>query len=362
MRMQPTLSQAEMDALVSGVDFDDAVLVEELGGENAAGNGSRLAPQELDDLVSGIDFSQDLDLSDLDDAPAPASPAPAGPAPSPPRPSPPPHRTPTPSPRLGFRTRAPLSPRSTPPPRPPPQTATDLFSPRSSAVAAGSPLRRATPLAPSPSAGAAPHLRAYGTVRSTPAPAPASVGTPRRTSPPASPTLTRIAPGKSSAGGAKPAPKVVIELSDDSPTSSPELVVVRRSEARPLGAAPTQGAAAKGGWFQRAGQAHTALPTKPTAPAPSASSSSSAFSTYQRAPLPRAVPSKPSTTTSSRPSSARPPSRGSKRFAEAQKQAELRAKWPRVFSYKTWVPGKVPRVVYSRDEREVERVLRTLEG
>ena len=53
---------------------------------------------------------------------------------------------------------------------------------------------------------------------------------------------------------------------------------------------------------------------------------------------------------------------GSKRFAEAQKQAELRAKWPRVFSYKTWVPGKVPRVVYSRDEREVERVLRTLEG
>ena len=425
------LSQAEMDDLVAGVDWEgldlDLELVEpDLEREverspPALAKQPSLAPDELERLVDGIDFSQDGDLllSDVDE-PAPvgasastssASPAETSrtahlPSPSPdcaaPRASP--------SPRLGFRTAtrtraltltpapapasAPTSPSPSPSPRPePPQHARDLFSPRTAggpgpkprAPRASSPFRPAfgAPPVGSPQARS---IRAYSS-------SPGSPGAPR-----AAPTSTSCAGGGASAATPRVNVKVIELLSDDSdaPGSSPDLVVVRnvRSVRRAASAAPTAAAAAaaagphaglnpKGGWFQRPAarpavppaSAYSTSSTASRAPTASTSTSSTSSSSAPARPRPVLAPGVPSRaapplrpTAAARTGALRAPRQGSKRQREADKQDVLRALWDKTFSFKTWPvgagggAGARPRMVYTTDEREVERVLPTLEG
>ncbi|GAA5820700.1 hypothetical protein JCM3770_001458 [Rhodotorula araucariae] len=372
------LSQAEMDDLISGVDFDEALDVELDAEPSSLGvrqPRADLAPDALEELVSGIDFSQAVGLSDSDEPSgegfhsATASPSnsadptcePASPQPT------------VPSPRIGIRTCAPPSPRPSPP-----QQTTDLFSPRSSALSpsrslslSGSPLRQSTPFLPSPApALAAPSPRPY----STSAPSPRREDSDNELLAPD----TRV--GRSESDARDKGKGKVIELSDDSLASSPELVILRKQGA----AFATTADKPKTGWFRRpataAGAARSPLATRvqpdpPTSPGSSATrptgeNSAPAASSFTRS---KTFPTRPvlSMPVSSRPAaslgmggSARKPRYNAKREAEAAKQAALREKWPRVFSYKTWrgVGRAAPRVVYTTDEAEVERMLPMLEG
>ncbi|BGP40197.1 hypothetical protein JCM10449v2_004155 [Rhodotorula kratochvilovae] len=365
----PALSQAEMDDLVNGVDFDDALdpEVDLMPSPRALQPRASLAPEALEELVSGIDFSQDVDFSDGDEPArdaylyAAASPSTAARLP----PVPPSPQARASSPRIGIRTRAPLSPRPSPP-----QQTTDLFSPRSPALAAlslsrssslsGSPFRQSTPfLASPPPALGSSQLRAYSTT------SPAQ----RREEDSSGELVPPSALGLGTDIDAKGKGKApVIELSDNSPTSSPELVVLRKPAS--TSSAPAAAAKPKNGWFQRpASTAFSSLAgrPKPASPSPPASSSASkpapstsSFTARPKPPLARKPFAPKPSTSSFRAGKPRP---GSKRAAEAEKQASLRAKWPRVFSYKTWAGERgAPRVVYTTDEAEVERVLSTLEG
>ncbi|GAA6061369.1 hypothetical protein JCM10212_005823 [Sporobolomyces blumeae] len=49
------------------------------------------------------------------------------------------------------------------------------------------------------------------------------------------------------------------------------------------------------------------------------------------------------------------------RFKNAHKQWEVRQKWPTAFDYKTWSTRR-PEVVYTKDSKEVRRVLETMKG
>ncbi|GAA5916905.1 hypothetical protein JCM8208_005480 [Rhodotorula glutinis] len=451
------LSQKELDDLVAGIDFDDALdldepvvgpdldLVEpdaEPASERpppALTKQASLAPDELERLVDGIDFSQDADLllSDLDEpgpvvAAASTSSSPASRAgPSRPihllshsPPPPPPASAPraTPSPRLGFRTCAPTRTRTPAPssPRPePPQHARDLFSPNATAADDGPALVSSSRAQASPSRRASPFRPALGTPLAAAAFAAAHSSPQARSiraysSSPGSPSAPRVAPlGTSSSGGggvgaSAPTPRTsVIELlsdESDAVTSSPDLVVVVRkprqatTTAAPLGArtalpaavlraAPGLHTKPKGGWFQRpAGRAPPAsayststsasasTSRAPAAPAPSSATSSSTSSSLPR-PRPVLAPGVPSRTAPpSRPTAAartrllKPPRVGSKRHRDAEKQELLRAKWDKTFSFLTWPveacgdEGERPRMVYTVDEREVDRVLPTLKG
>lgn len=61
------VSQAELDELVSGVDFEEDLSSSSDIASTAAAVG-HLAPKEVEALVTGIDFSDDFDATDVDDS------------------------------------------------------------------------------------------------------------------------------------------------------------------------------------------------------------------------------------------------------------------------------------------------------
>ncbi|GAA6003774.1 uncharacterized protein JCM10292_003370 [Rhodotorula paludigena] len=330
----PALSQAEMDDLVSGVDFDDELELD--AGCSGLTGQSSLAQSDLEALVEGIDFSQEVELSD-DGEPFYSA-------------------VTTPSDSL-------VLPAAATPPRPvasPPQQVDDLFTPSRhppspSAARAPSPrvpLRSIPPtssplrpitrtpiLPPSPSADPVP-LRAYSTATAFPA-------RPTSTAPdsddelvaPAKLWTAASAPAAAAAGPQQSAAPRVIELSDSA--SDDEVEILRGG--KPADACPRAKAKVSGGsgWFQR----RTPVSSSSSAAVPGPSSFARTKPALAAA---AAVP-----TTRAR--------RAPKREAEAAKQLALREKWPRVFSYRDWSEREVE-VVYTRDEAEVERVLARLEG
>ncbi|GAA5886028.1 hypothetical protein JCM6882_004239 [Rhodosporidiobolus microsporus] len=359
----PSLSQFELDELVAGVDFEDtSELIDEADvvpatlSSQTPGRAAQLAPEELNDLLEGVDFSQGFGLSDEEleasesfesdeifftAAPSPRASTPATPPPS------------APSARLIVRN----SPTTLPPSRP---VRPDVFSPGSSspprAPVTGSPLRATTsagallssalPTSPASSVPARPYsTEAKGEAK-------AKIVIDLSDSPSSPP---RAAPSHSSAASIPADP----DRSDDSVVL---LAPRRRLPTQPL-TQPDQSSQADG-WFVRpaslASKPHPASAASSlfTSAATNPSSATSSFKYPRRSPSPSAslhpMPNFPS---------ARPPRPGSKRAKAEERQAELRQKWPREFSYRTFGRGGAGvKLVVSTDEGEIETVLRSMEG
>ncbi|GAA5983692.1 hypothetical protein JCM11641_000935 [Rhodosporidiobolus odoratus] len=388
----PPLSQKELDELVAGVDFgDDEDFELELTQEikplvsistATAPGRTRLAPQELDALLEGIDFSADVALSDDEPSAsfdsdivfctAPTSVRPTSPTPATPARLSPSHRvivrgSPSAAPSLPKEPDVFSLPRTT---TDSPLQPTHIFSPaRHPKSATTSPFPSV--LQPIPRLPASPSQARPYTTGAT--------------------EKGKDVKGKGKAG-------VVIDLCEDSPFSSPRpaktkpfdlnltdqsddsIVFIEKKDGRPREqgskGAMAHAAVGKGnagvGWFQRtAGMASKVAPSTSIPSSSFHTPSSHPASTLAAQAGPRSPSSKPPTaTTSSATASVSRPTESSSRWsrkrpgskaAEAEeKQAELKRKWPKVFSYGGW--GKEVEVICTTDEREIERVLKRLEG
>ncbi|GAA5820010.1 hypothetical protein JCM11251_005446 [Rhodosporidiobolus azoricus] len=355
------LSQVELDELVAGVDFEDTSDLlkdaETAHSSRSPARTTQLAPEELDELLEGIDFSEEVGLSDEEvDAAASFDSEElfftAVPSPQPPAPASPPSTKAT---RLITRNTSPTL-------APSPPTQADVFSPVvgpprsfSRAATASTPRRQTTTSASAPFSPVLPPSPAY--------------------------TL----PSRPYSTEAKGKGKIVIDLCDSTSSPPPRssaavndpdrsedsviLLPPKRRVSTQASAAPVQSSQSRG-WFTRPASLRASQtkppPSSTSAPplaglATSASTSNTSSSHNARRSRPAARSASSSAIPSSLPNLSRAPRPGSKRAKAEERQVELRQKWPREFSYKSF-GGVKPNLVVSTDEGEIERVLKAMEG
>ncbi|GAA6001342.1 hypothetical protein JCM10207_006616 [Rhodosporidiobolus poonsookiae] len=345
-RTAPTLTQQDLDDLCAGVDWDDLAEIDlEVASVQASPSKPTLPPKELEELLEGIDFSQDLELSDVESVASVASDDLFFSAPTSTRPlSPIAAGLPPPRPATPVSTAARVILRSSPAssrPAPSSPAKPDLFSPfASTSRTLPSSALPLSALSSAPPSAAAAQLRAFSS---------------------SSTKLDNASPAQ------PPKPRTVIDLTD-SPSSSPaersfgaaldandDSIVVVFEEPESTSKAPSKSSS---GWFQRP-------PTSSLAPASTAPPPPSAPSTAAPArPASSATSYRPSTTRHLARGASRPARPGTKRAKEEEKQAGLREKWPREFSYRTWEAGRrgEVEVTVTTEERVVERVLAQMHG
>ncbi|GAA5875647.1 hypothetical protein JCM1840_003163 [Sporobolomyces johnsonii] len=401
LRPAPSLSQAELDDLLSGVDFaDDDIELDSAdlfppSTSTARGAAPALSQPEVEDLLAGIDFTQDIVISDEEDAgeqilhSAVVSPLPKlTPSLSRPVPSSPLIGSPS-SPRIILRDSLNHSPVAAPslPATP------DVFTlPSSSQPSPRAPFPPKVNLSPRPR---------KSTASSQPfANCPLRSGSARRSISPHLPTPPSAAPFHPRLYSTPPSPGRAIDSGDDtlpspnklkgwesviqsietssgrsSAASDDSVVIVERVSKSRMAYQPkrsTSKAPAKvekenkpvasseapeGGWF-----------TRPASASSVASVSADPPSSFVSAPKRVLSASSTKSTTSTTSYTSAGPSRAAfkgrdadKRYESAVKQHQLRQKWPEVFDYRKWA-GKDVEVVYTADEAVVERALAKMTG
>ncbi|GAA5961170.1 hypothetical protein JCM21900_005887 [Sporobolomyces salmonicolor] len=399
-RRVPSLSQAELDDLLSGVDFADDS--SELDSPDLfspptltpRGAAPTLSQPEVEDLLVGIDFTQDIVISDEEDGSeqmfhsAVVSPLPKltssllRPAPSPSlvdfasspkiilRDST--NHSPVPAPSLPAEPdvftlpsssqpspRAPFLPKANISPRPRKSTA-------SSQPFANFPLRSSSsqpsisPPLPTPPCAAPFHPRLYST--------PPSSGRASDDGDDALPSPAKlrgwgsvIEVNESSPGGSSAASDDSVVVVEQVPKSrmayvpkSLRLKTPTKAERENKLVASSQ--APRGGWFTRPAPASSAASFSAGSPPSLVSAPKQVRSTSSGKPITA------TTSTSAAPIRAAFKGRDAeKRYRAAAKQHRLRQKWPEVFDYRKW-GGKDVELIYTTDEAVVERALATMTG
>ncbi|GAA5900842.1 hypothetical protein JCM5296_002197 [Sporobolomyces johnsonii] len=401
LRPAPSLSQAELDDLLSGVDFaDDSSELDSAdlfphSTSTARGAAPALSQPEVEDLLAGIDFTQDIVISDEEDAgeqilhSAVVSPLPKL-TPSLSRTAPSSSLIGSPSsPKIILRDSLNHSPVAAPslPAEP------DVFTlPSSSQPSPRAPFPPKVNLSPRPR---------KSTASSQPfANCPLRSGSARPSISPHPPTPPSAAPFHPRLYSTPPSPGRAIDSGDDtlpSPTklkgwesviqsietssgrssaaSDDSVVIVERvskprmayQPKRSTSKAPAKvekenkpaasSEAPESGWFTRPASASSVASVSADPP-------SSLVSAPKRVLSVSSTESTTSTTsyTSAGPSRAAFKGRDAdKRYEFAVKQHHLRQKWPEVFDYRKWA-GKDVEVIYTADEAVVERALAKMTG